>query len=238
MAAVALDVCVRHACVQGHRRRQARRRVLFARRVHLRQGRPQAPRRRGGSADRRGLAVPGKGPRPQGLPRDGRVRGQTQPAHPKVQGRLHLFESARLCRRYRLRAAQQGAQDRCRAVDDEARRVLAVADPARPGVGDAARRHRDPEDLDHRVRPTRLGRGRRRSALVLHGRSERARRIQAGMAVLRARAHGTARREGLRRAGGNVQAAQQFRADRRASGHPRCRIEPITPPACNPVRAP
>ena len=31
-----------------------------------------------------------------------------------------------------------------------------------------ARRHRDPQDLDHRVRPPRLGRGWRRPALVLH----------------------------------------------------------------------
>ena len=105
-----------------------------------------AARRRGEAADRRGLAVPGKGPGPQGLSGDGRVRRQAQPADPKVQGRLHLSQPARLQWRHRLRAAQQGAQAGCRAVDDEAGRVLAVADPAHPGVGDAARRHRGPQD--------------------------------------------------------------------------------------------
>ena len=48
------------------------------------------------TADRRGLAVPRQGPGPQGLSRDGRVRRQAQPAHPKVQGRLHLPEPARV----------------------------------------------------------------------------------------------------------------------------------------------
>ena len=59
-----------------------------------------------------------------------------------------------------------------RAADDEARRVLAAADPAHPGVGDPARRHGDPQDHHHRVRPARLGRGRRRPALVLHRRPD------------------------------------------------------------------
>ena len=98
-----------------------------------------------------------KGLGPQGLSRDGRVRGQAQPAHPKVQGRLHLSQPARLRGRHRLCAAQQGAEAGRRAADDEARRVLAAADPAQPGVGDAARRHRDPQDVDHRVRPPRMG---------------------------------------------------------------------------------
>ena len=98
------------------------------------------------TADRRGLAVPREGPRQEGLPRDGRVRRQAQPAHPKVQGRLHLPEPARLSRRHRLRAAHQGAQARRGAADDEARRVLAAADPSHPGMGDAAGRHRDPQD--------------------------------------------------------------------------------------------
>ena len=62
---------------------------------------------------------------------------------------------------------------------------------------DAARRHRDPQDHDHRVRPARLGRGRRRPALVLHRRPGRTCRRQAGVAVLRPRAHRAARREGL-----------------------------------------
>ena len=49
--------------------------------------------------------------------------------------------------RHRLCAAQQGVEAGCRAADDEAGRVLAVADPAQPGVGDAARRHRCPQDI-------------------------------------------------------------------------------------------
>ena len=42
MAAVAVDVCVRHTRLQGHRRGPARRRVLLARRVPVRQGRTRA----------------------------------------------------------------------------------------------------------------------------------------------------------------------------------------------------
>ena len=47
LAAVAVDVRVRHAGLQGHRRGPARRRLLLARRVPVRRGRPRAPRRRG-----------------------------------------------------------------------------------------------------------------------------------------------------------------------------------------------
>ena len=39
-----------------------------------------------------------------------------EPADPKVQGRLHLPEPPGFRRRHRLRAAQQGAQARCRAA--------------------------------------------------------------------------------------------------------------------------
>ena len=49
-------------------------------------------------------------------------------------------------------------------------------------------------------------------------------RREAGVAVLRPRAHRAARREGLRRAGRDVQAAQQSRADRCAPGDPRRRV--------------
>ena len=82
---------------------------------------------------------------------------------------------------------------------------------------DAARRHADPADHHHRVRPARLGRGRRRPALVLHRRPRGARRRAAGVAVLRPRAHRTARREGVRGTRRDVQAAQQPRADRHPS---------------------
>ena len=92
-----------------------------------------------------------------------------------------------------------------------------------------ARRNRNPQDVDHRVRPARLGRGRRRPALVLHRRPERTRRLEAGLAVLRPRADRTARREGVCRAGGNVQAAQQLRADRRAPRHPGRRVAHAQP---------
>ena len=62
----------------------------------------------------------------------------------------------------------------------------------------------DPQDHHHRVRPARLGRRRRRPALVLHRRPRRACRVEAGLGVLCRRTHRTARREGVRRAGRNV----------------------------------
>ena len=58
---------------------------------------------------------------------------------------------------YRLRPAQQSPQAGGAAADDETRCLLAAADPAQPGVGDPARRHRNPQDLDHRIRSPRLG---------------------------------------------------------------------------------
>ena len=70
------------------------------------------------------------------------------------------------------------------------------------------------------------------------GDPQRARGVEAGVAVLRGRTDRTARREGLRGAGGNVQAAQPVRADRRAPRHPRRRVAPLSPPACSRGRAP
>ena len=66
------------------------------------------------------------------------------------------------------------------------------------------RRQQDSQDHDHRVRPPRMGRGRCRSALVLHRRPGRARRQKAGVGVVGRRADRAARREGLCRVGSNV----------------------------------
>lgn len=58
--------CIRHTRLPGHRRGPAKRRLLFARCVPVRRRRPHPVGRRGAQADRRRLAVPGKGLRRKG----------------------------------------------------------------------------------------------------------------------------------------------------------------------------
>ena len=197
LAAVPLDVCIRHAGLPRHGGGPPGRRVLLARRVPVRRRRPRPLGRRGQTADRRRLAIPRKRFGPQGLPRTRRARRPTPVPHPQIQGRMHLLEPARLCRRRWLRPAQQSPQAGRAAADDETRGLLAAADPAQPGVGDPARRHRNPQDQDHRIRSPRLGLRWRRPALVLHRRSGRACRRQAGVGEPGRRTHRAARREGL-----------------------------------------
>ena len=99
-------------------------------------------------------------------------------------------------------------------------------------------RHRDPQDHRHRIRPARMGFRRRRPALVLHRRSRRPHRRQAGVGNPRRRAHGAARREGLRGAGGNVQAPQQLRARRGTPGNSHRRITAAGQVACLVMKTP
>ncbi len=104
---------------------------------------------------------------------------------PQVQGRVHLPQPPRTSRRHRMRAAPDGAAQGHRAARGEARGVLAAADPPHPGLGGPARRRADPRDHDHRVRPSRLGRGRRGPDVVLLGLARRARLHPSGVAVVR-----------------------------------------------------
>jgi hypothetical protein len=80
-----------------------------------------------------------------------------------------------------------------------------------------------------KIRPPRLGRRRRRPALVLHRRSGRPHRGQAGLGKPGRRADRAARREGLRRVGGDVQAPQQVGARRCAPGDADRRVAERTP---------
>ena len=92
----------------------------------------------------------------------------TSPSHrvedPGRRRRLHLPQPARLRRRSRLRAAPARAQHRRALQRVEARGLLAGAAAAHRRR--AGRRHRDLPP--HRVRPRRLGRGRRGLRLVVH----------------------------------------------------------------------
>ena len=142
----------------------------------------------------------------------------------KYKGACIFLNRPGFRRRHRLRAAQQGAQAGRRAADDEARRLLAAADPAQPGMGDPARRHRDPARPPS---PSTTGAAGARAARTCTGTAPAIRppmSAQAGVGVLRPRAHRTARREGLRRTGRDVQAPQRLRPDRGAPRDPRRRV--------------
>ena len=127
--------------------------------------------------------------RPQGFQRPRLDRlGQEPAAHPQGRRRLHLPQPARLRRRRGLRPARARAAHRPAPAGDQAGRLLAAADPARAGLGRAARRDQGAGRHRHRVRPARLGRRRARPALVVHLGARGARRRRAAVRVLRPRA--------------------------------------------------
>ena len=72
-----------------------------------------------------------------------------------------------------------GAARRGSPVGVQAGRLLATADPPRPGMDQAPGRHEDPAFRTGRVRPPRLGRGRPRPALVVYVVTGGARRLEA-----------------------------------------------------------
>ena len=163
----------------GHLQGRPRRRLLHARRALRRQGRREAgggvrrPARRGP------VAVP---------PRAGKVRksdwietddeGERKTRTIEVDGQSACifhnrpdFHAGR-----RLRPARAGAAAGPQPARDQARRVLAAADPAHVPRRRAPGRHDVHRGLDRRVRPARLGPRRPRPRLVLLGQHRGARR--------------------------------------------------------------
>ncbi len=202
LADLELDVHLRQR-LPGHLRHAPGRRMLHPGRPLLRQGRREARRRVGRPARRRGLGAPARGPQQarqghaQGLGRD-RRRGRAQ--DPGRRRRVHLPQLARLRGRLRLRAARPGAA-RGRALRrDQARRVLAAADPAYLPRRRAQRRHHLHRGQHRRVRPPRLGPRRPRPRLVLLGQHRGPRRRRAGLPVQRDRADRADGAGGVRRA--------------------------------------
>ena len=147
LAALPLDVCVRHAGLPGHRGGPPGRRMLLARRVPVRRRRPRPPGRRGQKLTDADWQF-----REKGLGRKGYLELDEHEGQPQYRTRKHkdaciFLNRPGFCRRCRLRAAQQSPQTGRAAADHEARRLLAAADPAQPGMGDPARRHGNPQDL-------------------------------------------------------------------------------------------
>jgi len=213
LAAVVVDLRLRPR-LRGRGRGARRRRVLQPRCLLRRRGRPGPGRGVRRPAQGQALAVRLDRPvrRRLGVRR---ARGGAGPAHPDRRRRLRLPQPAGLLRRRRLRAARPGRADRAAPARDQARRLLAAAGAAHPGVGRAARRGRGPGHLDRGVRPPRLGPGRSRPALVVHLLAGRARGRRTALPVLRSRAGRPARPAGVRRAGPAV-----HRPRRRPYRHP------------------
>ena len=121
--------------------------------------------------------------------------------------RLHLPQPPRLPPRRRLRPARPGPPAGPRAARDQARRLLAAADPAYLPQRRAAGRHGVHRGHDQRVRPARLGPGRPRPRLVLLRQHRGARRGRAALRHQRGRADRADGQPGVRRAGAPLRGA-------------------------------
>ena len=153
------------------------------------------------------LQPPGK-VRRERLDRD-RRRGRAQDAHRRGRrpGGVHLPQPHRLPQRRRLRPARAGAPAGPAPARDQARRVLAAADPADVPRGRAPGRDDVHRGLDRRVRPPRLGSRRARPRLVLLGQHRGPRRARAALRDQRRRARRADGPSGVRRAGAALRGA-------------------------------
>src|SRR5690606_29955780 len=121
LVAVPVDLRLRHSGLPGHPLRPARRRLLLARRLPDRQGRPATPPRRCENAHTAGLATDGRSPQregpdhQEGLSRARRTRRRARPAHPPPRRRLHLPQPPGFRGRTGLRVAHHGVAARAAA---------------------------------------------------------------------------------------------------------------------------
>ena len=113
-------------------------------------------------------------------------RGEDPHRRGRRPERVRLPQPHRLPPRRRLRPARAGAPAGPRAARDQARRLLAAADPAYVPQRGAAGRHVVHRGHDQRVRPPRLGPGRPRPRLVLLRQHRGARRGRAALRHQRA----------------------------------------------------
>ena len=201
------------ARVPGHLRRPPRRRLLHPGCALHRRRRRAARRVVRRAAHAGGVAVPpAASRRDRRLGRDRRGR-RAQDRRGRTTGvGVHLPQPARLRHRRRLRPARTGARAGPQPARDQARRLLAAADPAHVPHRRAPRRHVVPRGHDRRVRPPRLGTRRPRPRLVLLGQHRGARRRRAGLRHPRARADRADGRRGLRRAGAPLRRPRARRA--------------------------
>ena len=156
LADVAVHVHLRPG-LPRHLRRAARRRLLHARRALLRQGRREAhPEVRASSSTPETWQFHDAGTARKNAWIETDDEGDRKTA--VHEGACIFLNRPGLRRRRGLRPARARAAQRHAAARDQARRLLAAADPSHLPRRRAARRHGVHRGHDRRVRPPRLGR--------------------------------------------------------------------------------
>ena len=171
-----LDVHLRPG-LPGHLRRPARRRLLHARRALLRQGRREAGR---GSSSKQldpgALAVPRRGHRARTPGSRPTTTATARPPCTRAPASSSTGPASRAARAARCTASRCAPDEHF--ARDQARRLLAAADPAHLPRRRAARRHGVHRGHHRGVRPPRLGPRRPRPRLVLLRQHRGARRAR------------------------------------------------------------